>query len=95
MRTRADFHVNAYYRFAAVTHDVKAVIAQAHAELILTLSVEAAVAFVASGVFGPLVLFASVNFGMNFERNHYNLPATEGQPQCQNVVLKRLDLTTS
>jgi hypothetical protein len=78
MRTRADFHVNTYHRFAAVSHNVKAVIAQAHAELIFTFSMEASVTFVAGRVFGPLVLFAGVNFRVDFERDHYNPPLLIG-----------------
>jgi hypothetical protein len=39
---------------------------------------EASVTFVAGRVFGPLVLFAGVNFRVDFERDHYNPPLLIG-----------------
>lgn len=62
----ANLHVNAHHWFAAMPGSVKAVIAQTQTELVFALSVKAAVAFEAGGVFWALVLFAGVNFGMDF-----------------------------
>lgn len=57
-------------RFADVTERVKAGIAEGQAELVFTSCVERAMAFVAGGIVWTLMLFAGVNFGMNFQLDH-------------------------
>lgn len=69
---RADLHVDADDWLADLAGVVKAGVAQSHAELVFTFCVEAAVAFVAGGVFRTTVLFAGVNFRMDFKRDHFD-----------------------
>lgn len=71
---RAHLDMNADDRLAEMAGGVKAGVAEIEAELIFTLGAEAAVAFVAGGIFRVLVLFANVNSGMDFERDHCKLP---------------------
>jgi len=60
--------------FVKLARGVKARIAKLKAQLVFALRVEAPVAFMASGKSWALGQLASVNFGMNFLRNHQNLP---------------------
>ena len=65
-------HVHTEDRFAKLTHDVKAGIAELHAQLILALRSETPVTFIAGGKSRAFAEFANVNFGMNFQRDHDN-----------------------
>jgi len=69
---RPDLHVDADDWLADLAGGVKAGVAQSHAQLVFALCVEAAAAFVAGGVFRTTVLFAGVNFGVDFKREHFN-----------------------
>jgi hypothetical protein len=90
---RANLYVNTNYGFGEVTRGIEAVVTQADAKLIFILGAKAAMAFEASGVFGPLKLFTSMHFGMNFKRNHNNSPKGQGQMGCQKRILPCIEDT--
>jgi len=56
--------------FAMLAHGIKAGIAKFQAQLVFALRSETPVALVAGGKSRTLVEFASVNFWMNFQRDH-------------------------
>jgi hypothetical protein len=60
--------------FAMLAQGVEAGIAQLQAQLVFALRSKTPMALVAGGKSRALAQFASVNFGMNFQRNHETLP---------------------
>jgi hypothetical protein len=90
---RTNLDVNTDDGFGKVTRGIKAVVTEADAKLIFALGAKAAMAFVASGVLGPLKLLTYVNFGMNFRRNHNRSPQIEGQTICQKTLCPRIEDT--
>jgi len=78
-----DLNVNADDRFGEMPSGIEAVVTKIDAQLIFTLGMETAVAFVTSGIIGLLDLTAGVTRGMDFGRNHSNSPNTQGQAVCQ------------
>jgi hypothetical protein len=66
--------VDAEDGLADVVSRVKAVIAEAESELLIILRAKTAVAFETGGELWALKLFANVNFGMYFQRNHFCSP---------------------
>jgi hypothetical protein len=75
--------VNAENRLVDVPGGVKAVVTQTQAKLIFTLGAKTAMAFETSGVFRALKLFANLNFGMDFQADHFYPPRLEEQTTCQ------------
>jgi len=80
---RAHLYVNTHDRLAEVAGRVEAGIAQFQAKLVFAFRVEAAVTFITGRVIWTLLQFADMNFGMDFERDHFNSPRRVGQAGCQ------------
>jgi len=89
--------VNAQNGLGNVPGSVKAMVTQTQAKLVFTLGTETAMALETSGVFRALKLFSNLNFGMDFQADHFYPPEWErgkqhARLQCMDV-LKRWDLS--
>jgi len=64
-RARTRFHVNAQDGLTEVAQDFKALVTELETELVFALSMKAATALVAGGIFWALVYFVHENCGMD------------------------------
>lgn len=63
--------MNAQNGLGNVPGSVKAMVTQTQAKLVFTLGTETAMALETSGVFRALKLFSNLNFGMDFQADHF------------------------